>query len=123
MVLQVRPIRDGVPESRWAYYGSGFVEAVLKSELLELTFYGAQRCNFRRNSPAVFLRQPARPTLPVFWDVTSSAESQLLVALIASRTNRRCPAGGMRLHWGVEVCLEAPPNLSTGHSLPMPSTF
>ena len=39
-VVQVRPVRDDEKESEFAYYGSGFVQAVLKSELLELKFFG-----------------------------------------------------------------------------------
>lgn len=33
-------MREGEEESEFAYYGSGFVQAVLKSELLELKFFG-----------------------------------------------------------------------------------
>jgi hypothetical protein len=36
----VRPVREGVKESEFAYYGSGFVQAVLKSESLEVKFFG-----------------------------------------------------------------------------------
>ena len=39
-MVQVRPVRDDEKESEFAYYGSGFVQAVLKSELLELKFFG-----------------------------------------------------------------------------------
>lgn len=33
-------MRDGVKESEFAYYGSGFVQAVLAAETLELKFFG-----------------------------------------------------------------------------------
>jgi hypothetical protein len=33
-------VREDEKESEFAYYGSGFVQAVLKSELLELKFFG-----------------------------------------------------------------------------------
>jgi tartrate-resistant acid phosphatase type 5 len=55
---QVRPVRDDEKESEFAYYGSGFVQAVLKSELLELKFFGILSDNHEPIHTVVIPRVP-----------------------------------------------------------------
>ena len=65
--VQVRPVRDDEKESEFAYYGSGFVQAVLKSELLELKFFGILSVReLPRGAPELSYPPPGNPSFDLW---------------------------------------------------------